>query len=364
MAAMSGAPWADVGRALEQREGVYEGALAVGELPIGVPLWVPFVVVRGGPGPVLWVAGAVHGDEFTGPAAMLRLARALTPGRLRGALVCTPVANPLAFLQRRKVGEWDFQDLHQLFPGRAAGLVTQRLAGALFEAIRQVGPAALVDLHTMGSAYDSLPYAVYKVYRGLASQLQRRVEALLQAFDTRCVCRVELGAALGELPGAQEGALDYNGLQAGIPSFMVELGGGGQVDPQHLALAVGGLLRVMVALGMLDQEEAAAVALEAGAGVARQGGQRLSRRRRHITCDRGGLFYPAVLPGQLAPAGATLGRVEDLWGRTVEEIRTAEAAYVLGVRRGSPVMTGDRVAFLAFDLEPFGAVGGSTHGAR
>ena len=41
---------------------------------------IPITVVKRGQGPTVLITGGVHGDEYEGPIALLKLARRLTPG--------------------------------------------------------------------------------------------------------------------------------------------------------------------------------------------------------------------------------------------------------------------------------------------
>src|SRR5947208_14214091 len=50
------------------------GAIPVGRRAGGGPIEIPLILVNGrDDGPVLWIDGAVHGDEPEGPLAVLRL---------------------------------------------------------------------------------------------------------------------------------------------------------------------------------------------------------------------------------------------------------------------------------------------------
>lgn len=89
------------------------------------------------PGPGLIVLGAVHGNETCGTEAILRLAAELERGEralLRGTLTLVPVANPLAYQRRQRMGERNLNrnfrvtDMPQDFEDRVANRLCPLLA--------------------------------------------------------------------------------------------------------------------------------------------------------------------------------------------------------------------------------------------
>src|SRR5690606_25703930 len=107
--------------------------------------------------------GQVHGDEINGVLAALRFVRGLDPAGMQGNVVVTPSANPHALDSRRKRNPYDELDLDQCYPGSPTGLISERLAHALFSEIRGTADM-LINLHTMNALFDSKAYAVYKVH--------------------------------------------------------------------------------------------------------------------------------------------------------------------------------------------------------
>ena len=110
------------------------------------------------PGPTVSVLGGVHGDELEGVAAARILARrcagSLTAGRLR----IVAVANPPAFVARKRNTPLDGGNLARCFPGRSDGTVTERIADCLTRSVI-AGSDLVIDLHSAGAAY-SMPLFV------------------------------------------------------------------------------------------------------------------------------------------------------------------------------------------------------------
>jgi len=287
------------------------------------------------PGPCLWVNGQVHGNELNGVLAAIQFGYSLDSANLSGAVVITPTANPLGLDNRSKTAPQDLQDLDQTFPGSPNGLITQRMAFALFEAVRDAADC-LVNLHTMGPVNDSKPYTVYKMFPG-SSVGESRLLRMMSFFEPSVACRMDVGGA-GELPGNIAGALDYQCLALDIPAFMVELGQGSWYTPENVNQAVTGLRRLAQHLGIMP---AATVAWPT------QKTLRRATRRQWVMNRHGGLFLTEHRPGQTIPANQPLGRIIDLYGQPLETVTLTTDALIIGTRRDPVVHTGDRVAFVA-----------------
>ena len=60
----------------------------------GEAVTIPVMIARGAtPGPVLWLHGCVHGDEYCGAFILHEAFRSIDPGALAGAVVALPVLN-------------------------------------------------------------------------------------------------------------------------------------------------------------------------------------------------------------------------------------------------------------------------------
>lgn len=319
--------------------GAERGWLSVGTLASGREISVPYLIKQGRvDGPCLWINAAVHGDEINGVFAALDFLDAIAADTVRGSVIVTPVSNVLALDERRKVTAIDGIDMDQSFPGRVNGFASERMAHALFEAFARKADVT-VNLHTLGTPFNAEPYAVYKAHQGVEEE---RLLGLIACFEPTIACRMPVSNASGELPGNISGALDYQSLALGRAAFMIELGGGGRLEPDVIAHGVKGFLRLATKLGMIA-ESAAALA-----------GSRTVRRvtaRAHKLATRGGFFRAEAQPGTVLSAGGRLGFVRDVFGDVVEEIRVDHDSWVIATRRDPVVHTGDRVAFLASEWD-------------
>lgn len=316
------------------------GEILLGNLASGSEISLPYIAVKGAKkGPCLWINGQVHGDELNGVVAAIDFINGLDPQLVAGSVVVTPTANPLALDGRRKRTPQDEQDLDQTFPGKREGFISDRMSFTLFAEITAVANC-MVSLHTMNPWYDAKPYAVYKVKEG-GDVTEAYLLRCTSFFEPSVACRMDVTTGRGELPGNVAGAIDYQCLLKGIPAFMVELGRGSYLEPANVALAIDGLHKLAIFLGILPGE------------VEQDGEVRRVTRRTWITCASGGLFRSKFEPGDKVQAGQTLGEILRLTGEDSEVISPDEDCVIIGVRRDPVVHTGERVAFVATEWDTF-----------
>jgi len=99
------------------------------------------------PGPALLVLGAVHGNEICGTQAIMQLLNDLDSGRLaieRGSVTFVPVANPLAYQLKRRIGDRNLN--RNMAPSAIAQDFEDRLANVLCPLLDTHD--VLVDLHS------------------------------------------------------------------------------------------------------------------------------------------------------------------------------------------------------------------------
>jgi uncharacterized protein len=318
--------------------GLHRTSLRSGTMASGQTIDLPLSVIKGRhPGPVLWLNGAVHGDEINGILAIFDFMHSVDWRDLAGAVVATPVSNVTALNARTKRVPQDDQDLDQSFPGSASGMLSQRLAHAVFEEIREHANV-VINFHTMNPYFDSSPYAVYKD-AGAGAPSEAELLAALGCFSPFVACRMSVNSG-SELPGNNSGSLDYQCLKLGKLAFMVELGGGSRQEPAYVRAGVEGLRRLAAHLKMLPEHG------DRGAG-------HLVRvtKRTHVFCAEGGFFRQHASAGTMLPAGEALGIVQSAFGETVETVSFDKDVMVIGIRTDPVVHSGDRVAFVGLEWD-------------
>lgn len=292
---------------------------------------VPVIVIGNGEGPTALLTAGVHGDEYEGQIVLGALARGLTPERVTGRVIIVPCANPAAALAGRRTSPLDDGNLARLFPGDAQGGPTSQLAEGI---TRLLLPEAdfLVDFHSGGSTLEYLPCAFGRLPPDTA--LSEQVLNLLMAFGAPATAVVRRPEARGTLVATA--------LAQGVVAMATELGGGGGVTRETVALAEQGLMRALAHMGIL----------EPAGGT--PGTRLLAVDAAHFVRSPGrGLFEPAFVLGQQVTPGDLAGRLSDPErpDRPPEEIVFAAGGIVLCRRVPTIVEPGDVLVHLGEDVE-------------
>jgi predicted deacylase len=296
-----------------------ELTLRLDELP-GEPVEIPYARITGraGEGPHLTVVAGVHGCEYTGMAAVMRLIDRLDPDTLRGTVTAVPILNQPAFWSRSAfVVPADGKNLNRCFPGDPAGSLTEALAHAVFTQL--IAPSDyLLDLHA-GDLPEALePFALYE-----ESDVEDRSRRLALAYGLGHVVRQSRASR------TVGGSTSSAAADAGIPAIIAEVGANGICDEASVQRHLDGVLAVCADLGMLPA-----------------GGERpVTGPVEHdgwiwLRSPVRGFWQPAVAPGQDVAEGELLGVLLDPLGRELERVLAPAAGCPLFLTT-SPAVVSD-----------------------
>jgi uncharacterized protein len=277
----------------------------------------PYTAVRGAAdGPTLALLSGVHPAEYPAIEANIRVMRALDPSLLRGSVVSLPLVDLPAFLPRTPfVCPIDGKNPNRHFPGSSEGTFTEVMDDAIFRAV--IRPADyLVDLHGGDLVEALVPFSIYSA---VGDEAVNRASA-------------ELGRAFG-LPylianrptaGGIGGTTIQAAAAVGIPGIIAEAGSSGLLTESDTRLLIEGTENVLRHLGMLDGDVRRNTPIEI-------------QRFTWLHSPAEGMWYPAVAVGETVAEGQPIGRIGDLFGETLAEIRAPHGGDVLFVT-SSPAM--------------------------
>lgn len=268
--------------------------------------------VRGArPGPTFGITAGVHGDEFNGPEIVYRFLTTLDPAELSGTLLVCPVANPLSYAAVTRFSPDDGANLNRIIPGSAHGTVTEMLADVLTKQLLD-RVDAFVDVHS-GGAYPTVDYTY-----------------ILNAEP--------LSRAAG-FPVLYRPSQDYEGtttrytVARGIPSVVLEIGGGAVAQDVYVERGVRALRSILQAYDML------------AGNPPPPPHQTVVRRIETLRPRHGGILLPEVRAlGGVVPKATVLGRVVSPYTlETLEEFVTTmeESLMILAHQRANKVEAGD-----------------------
>jgi len=296
---------------------------------------IPVSLVRGSQdGPILALIAGTHGYEYPGITALQRLRQTIDPQRLRGTLLLVHIANPPSFYGRTiYTSPADGKNLNRVFPGRADGTLSERIAHAITtEAIARAD--FLVDLHA-GDGNEALRPYIYMPVTGDA-RLDTATRGMALAFG---LDHIVIDATRIAPPDATR-FVDMTALARGIPAITTETGQLGLNDAHHVALAEHGIRNLMRHLGMLEGKA------EPNPGVV------WLKDYQVITSPVTGVFRATVRDGYAVAEGGLLGELFDPFGAKVGEVRAPFAGVVNYVIGTPPAVEGQPLAMVSRIASP------------
>jgi hypothetical protein len=290
--------------------------LKVSESYTAEPVSVPVTVVRGGPGPTLFITATVHGDELNGVGILRGLLNDTDFTGLRGTVIAVPVVNVPGFLGQERYLP-DRRDLNRSFPGSRRGSLTSRLAEVLFrEVIRRSDFG--IDLHTAGGERANYP----QIRADLASP---EVAELAQAFG----CPLIVDGA------GPDGSLRKTATAAGVPTVVYEAGSPLRLERPFIEIGIAGVLNVLRHLRMMPGEPS-------------HPPLRLLVDRTHwIRAAAGGILDLRVELGQPLARGQAISINTNPFGRERSQLKAPHGGVVLGLTLLPLVHPGDAICHVA-----------------
>jgi uncharacterized protein len=283
------------------------------------------------PGPTVWLAGCIHGDEPGGTAIIHEVVRTVREvGLSGGAIHALPLVNSMGFENVSRFINSDREDLNRCFPGDPKGSMGERIARRLFDMIAKSEPDLVIDLHN--DWVQSVPYVLIDP-RALFRKpgIRKRTVDAARAAGILIVQDTDPSERLAR-------TLTGSLVNAGVCAFTVEAGGAGSIVEANVVDGARSVLGVLHHLGML-----------AGAGISPPppASPRVLGYTSRPHCTSSGLVRFAVAPGDAIAAGDVVARVYSAFGSVEETLRAENAGFVLGVSDHARAVPGSEVVAIA-----------------
>lgn len=302
------------------------GAIPVTSLPGGRPLEIPIIVLHGAePGPCVWVDAVIHGDEPEGTLACHLVDRAVDPAHLRGTVVLVPVLNVPAYEAAQRGNPLDTfsYDLNRIYPGKADGYLSERLAYIHSDWLKRIADYE-ISIHS-GGAHSYLSETIFATTEPAAIELAKAMgrdwPLILKSF----------------LPKGSPPAVMFENGKHGIT---VELGGRPATSPRDFArcgrVLADGVLNVLRYYHMIDGEPTQAERHQTGIQHA-------------LLAPISGLFLAEPTLEFQSPmrAGDKIATIVDVYGDTLAELHAPTDGMIFGLRALPNVQTGEWCCFYA-----------------
>ncbi len=292
---------------------------------------IPISIVRGlQPGPTLALIAGTHGSEVAPIVALQRVRAALEPASLRGTVLIVHVANLPSFLGRTiYYSPIDHKNLNRVYPGKADGTVSERIAYAITNQIIERADY-LVDMHA-GDGNESLRPYTYWSPLGLNARADSIAREMALAWGNDHI-------VIDTMRPRDRQASVYTQNTAhirGKPALTTETGYLGVAVEEMVQRNVDGVFRLLRYLRMLAGD----------AELVRN--PLFFDRTEVLRSPATGVWHAKVERGQSVQKGALVGVLTDFFGVTQAEIRAPFGGIVLYVV-GTPAMS---------QGEPLGMIG-------
>lgn len=291
---------------------------------------IPVSVIRGlSDGPTLALIAGTHGYEYPGITALQRIRQDIDAGALSGTLLLVHIANPPSFYGRTiYYSPADGENLNRVFPGKADGTTSERIAYAITTQIIEQADY-VIDLHA-GDGNEALRPYVYMPITGNA-ELDRKSKGLAVAFGLDHIVIDQRPLSSPD----QSLYTDQTALSRGIAAITTETGQMGSNDDHWVDMAESGVWNVLRHLGMYP-----------GEAVANDGIVWLTDYE-VIRTPATGIFQAAVKDGYAVATGTLLGTLLDPFGNSIQEFRAPFEGVVNYVVGTPPVSEGEPVAMIS-----------------
>ncbi|TIL43158.1 succinylglutamate desuccinylase/aspartoacylase family protein [Mesorhizobium sp.] len=290
-------------------------------------------------GPRLLVTGGNHGNELEGVLVARRLIEWLPEAQICGRVIVLPVLNPLAVEACSRNTPLDGLNLNRVFPGRADGSVTERIADAVSRLLLPMADT-IFDLHSFGPPWDFPPATT--THPIADTDLMAKTMKMAEAFKLpmTLVWEYDDTAGMFDIVAQNQGKV-----------FVCAEFGGGTVGAANLAIYEAGVRNALIALGLVEGKA------EHPTFRQEKSGQILETNPSdELKSPARGIFEPRRSVLDEVKRGDLIGilhPIDSLSAASVD-IRAPTRSTVCAIRSGAHVDAGEEVAMLARPLKVSG----------
>ena len=276
--------------------------LAIPSLYTHTALELPVHVIHGKrPGPVLFLSGAIHGDEINGVEIIRRVLHTKTVNRIKGTLIAIPVVNVFGFINQSRYLP-DRRDLNRSFPGSEKGSLAARMANLFLNEIVSKSTHG-IDLHTGAIHRENLPQI-----RAILDDEQ--TEKMARAFTSPVILNTSI----------VEGTLRETVEKKGISVIVYEAGEALRFDEVSIRAGVRGVISVMRTIGMLPPLKSKRKLVE----------PIVAQSSSWVRAPKSGILRAIKSLGALVKKDELLGIVSDPFGEVEEDILSPFDGIIIG----------------------------------
>lgn len=291
------------------------------------PMSCPVYVIHGKkPGPVLFLSGAIHGDEINGVEIIRRVLKRKSVNHISGTLVAVPVVNIFGFISQTRYLP-DRRDLNRSFPGSETGSLAGRMAHMfLNEVVKKCTHG--IDLHTAAIHRDNFPQI-----RAVLGDPE--VARMARAFNSPVILNTAIA----------EGTLRNSAQKLNIPVIVYEAGEALRFDEVAIRAGVKGIVAVMRELQMIPSLKR----------HARLQDPFEAKSSTWVRAPKSGILRANKSLGMKVMKGEFLGAISDPFGEDEEIVSASVEGIIIG-RTNIPLVNEGEALFHIARFENAGEV--------
>lgn len=277
--------------------------------------WPTYVIHGKNPGPVLFLSGAIHGDEINGVEIIRRVLNSKAIRRIKGTLIALPVVNIFGFINQTRYLP-DRRDLNRSFPGSEKGSLAARMANLFLQEVVSRCTHG-IDLHTAAIHRDNLP----------------QVRAVLDNPETERMAKAFISPIIVDTP-IVEGTLRSAAEKIGVSVIVYEAGEALRFDEVAIRAGVKGIIATMRELDMLPKAKLPYKRVDSI----------VARSTTWIRAPRSGILRTIKSLGNKVEKDEIMGIISDPFGEE-EEIVTAPSEGIIIGRTNIPLVNEGEALF-------------------
>lgn len=272
---------------------------------------IPIAIVAGNnPGPEAVITAGIHGCEYCGVLAAIKLFCELSPSDIKGCVKILTVSDTAAFETRTPAPTDDGLNLNRNFPGRSKGAYNSVLAAKIFDEIK--GADYHIDLHCGGTHERSTQFAV--CHRGRNGELNDLSHEMAYYSGLPNIVITETNGGRWSDKGTCCASV-YETI--GIPSVLLQSGGMGVVSAQSVNRQAEGIKNIMRRFGTLR------------GALQPVGRPQIFENMEIVRSKSGGIHYRRVNAGDSVKRGQAIGVITDWFGVPKEKIISPVTGKIL-----------------------------------
>ena len=252
-------------------------------------------------GPVLFLSGALHGDEINGVEIIRRILKSKRINKISGTLLAVPVVNIYGFINKTRYLP-DRRDLNRSFPGSETGSLAARMANVFLKEIVSKCSHG-IDLHTGAIHRNNLPQV-----RALMDDTE--TERVARAFSLPVILNTDIVA----------GSLRESAEKLGVTVIVYEAGEALRFDEDSIRSGVKGVKSVMREIGMLPGLKKTRKKIE----------PLVAKSSTWVRAPQSGILRTKKGLGAKVRKNELMGVISDPFGEKEEEIRATANGIIIG----------------------------------